>query len=536
MIPPRRACALALSLLLSVGLSVATGAGPASASVSTLCTGYTGCADVGLGNAGYASASRTMYWRMYAGHNCTNYVAYRMVRAGLPNSRPWSGSGNATNWGSAMSRITTSTPTVGSVAWWRAGVRPAGSAGHVAYVERVVSADEIIVSQDSWHGDFSWTRVTRASSGWPSGFVHFADARRTAVGLPSVSGTAKVGSTLTASRGAWSPTASTYRYQWLADGIALPGATASTLTLTSQRVGASISVRVTAAGAGFADVAATSVPTAAVRAAKLVAASAPGVVGQARVGEPLTASPGTWNPVPDGLRYQWTADGATIAAATGSTFVPGADLVGHRLAVRVTADKAGYPSVSRTSAPTGATEPGALPAPARPAVTGRATPGGRLAVTPPPSPAGAELTVQWLRDGGKVRGATGPTYAVTAADLGTGLSARLTWVKPGYLPLEVRSRRSDRIKVQPRLRVATTPGRRSLALRATVRARDVASVEATLRVRYRGRIVADVPVHAGVATATVRHLRPGRRTVRFAVVPSPTLSWTGTQRRVTVRR
>ncbi len=57
-----------------------------------------------------------------------------------------------------MSRITNGTPSVGAIAWWRAGVKPAGSAGHVGYVEKVVSADEIIVSQDSWNGDFSWTR------------------------------------------------------------------------------------------------------------------------------------------------------------------------------------------------------------------------------------------------------------------------------------------------------------------------------------------------------------------------------------------
>src|ERR671912_95046 len=72
-----------------------------------------------------APASRLMYWRMYSGHNCTNYVAYRLIENGMPNVRPWDGSGNATNWGVAMSRITDSTPTVGSVAWWKAGVYPA---------------------------------------------------------------------------------------------------------------------------------------------------------------------------------------------------------------------------------------------------------------------------------------------------------------------------------------------------------------------------------------------------------------------------
>ena len=85
-----------------------------------LCWGYNGCARAGMGNAGYASVNNRMYWRMFSGHNCTNYAAYRMVHAGMPNVRPWTGSGNATNWGVAMSRITDGRPAVGAVAWWRA--------------------------------------------------------------------------------------------------------------------------------------------------------------------------------------------------------------------------------------------------------------------------------------------------------------------------------------------------------------------------------------------------------------------------------
>ena len=118
---------LAVCAFLVCGLGLTAGTLPASASVTTLCKGYTACAKAGMGNGGYSSSSRTMWWRMYSGHNCTNYAAYRMVHSGLPNTRPWTGSGNATNWGAAMSRITNSTPAVGSVAWWRAGVRPAGS-------------------------------------------------------------------------------------------------------------------------------------------------------------------------------------------------------------------------------------------------------------------------------------------------------------------------------------------------------------------------------------------------------------------------
>ena len=93
----RFACALALGGLLASLLALV---GPAQAITSGyLCTGYSACKNAGYPSAGYAANNHRMYWRMYSGHNCTNYVAYRMVKAGMPNVRPWSGGGNATNWG-----------------------------------------------------------------------------------------------------------------------------------------------------------------------------------------------------------------------------------------------------------------------------------------------------------------------------------------------------------------------------------------------------------------------------------------------------
>ena len=56
---------------------------------------------------------------------------------------------------------------------------------------------------DSWRGDFSWARVTKATKGWPSGFIHFKDALIANTALPKITGAAKVGSTLTASAGSW---------------------------------------------------------------------------------------------------------------------------------------------------------------------------------------------------------------------------------------------------------------------------------------------------------------------------------------------
>jgi hypothetical protein len=65
--------------------------------------------------------------------------------------------------------------------------------------------------------------------------------------LPTITGTAEVGETLTLSNGTWSgsPTP-TYTYQWFAAGESIPGATASTFTLTEAQVGKTITGQVNA--------------------------------------------------------------------------------------------------------------------------------------------------------------------------------------------------------------------------------------------------------------------------------------------------
>ncbi len=274
-------------------------AAPAVADYTALCNGYAGCANAGYSNAGYRAASDKMFWRMYSGHNCTNYAAYRMVKAGMPNTRPWSGGGNAENWGHAMASITDHTPMVGAVAWWDAYVRPAGSSGHVAYVERVISSSEIWISEDSWSGDFHWRRVTKSGSGWPSGFIHFRDVALRNTAAPTIAGTVQVGQTLTATPGTWSRPVTSYTYQWLADGLPIPGATAATYVPGSGKFGKSISVKVSANATGYAAGTATSAATAPVAAGVLTNTEPPAISGAPEVGADLTASRGP-GPRPSG--------------------------------------------------------------------------------------------------------------------------------------------------------------------------------------------------------------------------------------------
>mgnify|MGYP001199878079 CR=1 FL=1 len=62
---------------------------------------------------------------------------------------------------------------------------------------------------------------------------------------PKISGKAAVGKTLTA-RHSWSPAGLTYGYQWFVKGVPIPGATASSYTLTAAEKGQKLTVGVTA--------------------------------------------------------------------------------------------------------------------------------------------------------------------------------------------------------------------------------------------------------------------------------------------------
>ncbi|WP_285137115.1 hypothetical protein [Microbacterium sp. lyk4-40-TSB-66] len=70
--------------------------------------------------------------------------------------------------------------------------------------------------------------------------------------VPTVTGTTKVGSTLTARAGTWAPAPVTLTHQWLRNGVAISGATAATYKLTSADKGKRISVRVTGTKTGYA--------------------------------------------------------------------------------------------------------------------------------------------------------------------------------------------------------------------------------------------------------------------------------------------
>ncbi len=517
-----RALATLSSLLLVASLSLVATSAPATATSTLLCRGYDGCNALGMSAAGYKAASSTMWWRMYAGHNCTNYVAYRLVKNGLPNERPWSGSGNASNWGAANASITDTVPSVGAVAWWGANVRPAGSSGHVAYVEQVISASEIIVSQDSWGGDFSWARITRAGGSWPSGFVHFNDVPLTSLSAPALAGTPRVGALLTASPGTWSQPDATVTYQWRAGRTNIAGAIASTFQPGLLQQGKRISVRVTASKIGYLPATVRSVKTSPVQPGVITSTQAPVVTGHAKVDSVLSAAAGAWNPAPSGLPYQWWAGSAPVAGATSATFTPGPAQIGQQLLVEVTAIKDGYAPVSARSTPTAAVAAGKLRVTTPPALSRAARPGRTVsldvgAVTPEAS----GMSVEWLRGPDVVEGASNPTYQISSADLGARITARLTFTRPGYTTKVSLASAKRLVREVPKLRVRTpSRGEGRVRVSVAVSATGVKRVPGTVAVIWRGRTLDELTLEQGTASTTLRGLPAGDRTLRLRYLGS----------------
>ncbi len=388
----------------------------------------------------------------------------------------------------------------------------------MAYVEKVISANEVVLSQDSWSGDFSWTRVTRSGGGWPSGFVHFRDVPLRLSTGSRISGFAKVGSALRASTPRWSPAATAVSYRWFQNGAAIAGATGATYVPTNAQLGKALSVRVTGTRYGYPASAYTSAATSAVLPGTLRVTSNPTLRGRAQLGHVLSATPGAWTPRPDAVRFRWLSGGRVIPRATRSTFVATPSSVGHSLAVQVIASRRGYANVVRTLS-FRAVAPGELPRVGRPSLVGTPRLGTVLHVRMPRVPRGARATIQWVhaKDGRVVRSGS-TAYRLGYRDLGNRLVARVRVGRFGYRTQSVASGTTGVVRTVPTMRVVTARGAHGVATYLTVRAPGLSRVGGLVKVTSRGHVVARIPVRNGVGRAEIRRLPHGRSTLRFSYV------------------
>ena len=212
--------------------------------------------------------------------------------------------------------------------------------------------------------------LTALSGAVAAGLVLVATAAAAAptnTTAPAVTGTAKVGQSLTVSDGTWAGSPTSYTYQWqrctsTTSCTDIPNAVGHSYTVQNADGGDRLRADVTAINADGKTTAHSNMTAVVPATGRPVNTVRPSITGTAVVGNTLTASPGSWNGSPSSFAYQWIQcdrfGGSCIAipGATGTTYgIRLADAYGT-LRVDVTAKNASG-STTRRSTPSDVVEP-----------------------------------------------------------------------------------------------------------------------------------------------------------------------------------
>lgn len=261
---------------------------------------------------------------------------------------------------------------------------------------------------------------------------------------PGLSGSSRIGKTIIATTDTW-PEGTSLSYQWKANGVAIKGATTSSMSVTPALKGKRLTVTVTGERAGYETVSHTSRVSKPV-AAGVLSTSTPKISGTAKVGKKLTAKTGTWTKGTK-LSYQWKANGKSIKGATKSTYTPSASTVGKRITVTVKGSKIGYSTVSKTSKATSKITRATLKT-ATPKVTGSARVGSKLTAKAGGWTSGTKLSYQWCANGKPIKGATKPALTLKSAQKGKVITVKVKGTKSGYTTVSKTSGKTAKVSVR----------------------------------------------------------------------------------------
>lgn len=181
--------------------------------------------------------------------------------------------------------------------------------------------------------------------------------------------------------------------------------------------------------------------------------AAPAISGTARVGEALTATPGSWTPSGATFSYQWISAGVPVPGAAAPSYVPSADDVGKQLTVRVTASRAGMSSGVAHAALTLPVVAAAVPVTpsvknlVKPKIKGTAKVGETLKITAGSwNPASVKKKIRWLANGKVIKKATKRKFTLTAKQKGKRIKVRIVASATGHLPLTLTTKPTARVK------------------------------------------------------------------------------------------
>jgi alpha-tubulin suppressor-like RCC1 family protein len=329
--------------------------------------------------------------------------------------------------------------------WKRAGVPISGATARTYELQAVDGGAVVSVT------------VTGIKSGYTSVSQTSAETAAivrtfTSMPTPVLSGVTTVGQRLTALPGTWSPSP-TLTYVWKRDGVVISGQASSGYRLVAADAGKQITVEVTGTRAGYVSETKTSAPTDAVTGLPFVTTPAPTIMGEATVGQTVSAVAGTWSPLAESYTYVWKRGGVPISGATGQSYELQLADAGTVISVSVTAVKQGYMPAPQTSANTAAVLR-AFASPPTPTIAGVATVGQRLQSTTgtwSPSPT---FTYVWKRDGVVISGQASSGYRLVPADAGKRISVEVYGSRAGYATTGRTSLTTDFVAALPFL---TTP-------------------------------------------------------------------------------
>lgn len=275
-----------------------------------------------------------------------------------------------------------------------------------------------------------------------AGSATFLRTAEAAAGDPVITGTGRVGDTLTITNyGSLGGGPNDFTYAWLWEGEEDPGPgdDRASHTVTAADVGHELSVLVKPKRGNAERLASNRIV------AEAAVLSVPEVViaGTPKAGRTLSAQVSGGTPGAT-VGLQWLRDGVPVAGATAPAYrVAGSD-GGRTISVRATSSQAGKEPVSRDATPRAVAAVNAK----RPRLKGAAKVGKRLTVASRGTwyARGHRFGYQWMRNGTAISRATKASYRLSAKDRGKRITVVVRAKRAGFPTVSAASARSGRVR------------------------------------------------------------------------------------------